>query len=560
MSALSEERAREEARRLRSMPTPPQIKPSGYEEEELEGRLREARPAPEALTRAVETLVGEQRAPLRVLQKPPLVKPQLTPRKLREMLRLLEPLRPGLIRIEGRAGAVLKLKSLRVQPPGTLKPGELQALVREQLRERPVLSPKPLKHTTPEVVASRPIARQPLPALKPLQSRTLRPGPPEVKEEEARAGEELRDFLELAFGGEGGRIRGRGPKVILFKDVEDDSYINFLEEICLRIYREIEGGKPKAKKLVKLDDLNKLEVEKWINAEGRIITIDLDRFDLSKISKESLRERLEETYSSGLGFVIFTTKSQKLFEKARGMLQEINFECQGRLNIVFLEARKLPLELVRLASGMLDLPEPVVRIRVGEVPSVFTFDYLINEALFKEDSAFNRALREVMIEEGGLFKSATARVENESDLHYAIKVFVVRCLVEELRKRGLALRSREEIERVVRTEVSEGEAIPDIHVMGGEVYEVETLFGEGESADKKLDETIRKYSYSGARVNVVMDNFGFLLHLKDLARVKRHYENVEFYTLDLKNKRLVSLNEFIEELRRVLSRAEMESL
>lgn len=144
------------------------------------------------------------------------------------------------------------------------------------------------------------------------------------------------------------------------------------------------------------------------------------------------------------------------------------------------------------------------------------------------------------------------RAENESDLHYAIKVFVVRSLVGELRKRELALSSREEIEEIVKTEVREGENVPDIQVEGGEAYEVETLFGEGESADKKLDETIRKYR--GAKVNIDMDNFGFLIPLR-LSRVRKHYRNVEFYTLDLKNKGLVSLNEFIKELKKVFSNA-----
>jgi hypothetical protein len=38
--------------------------------------------------------------------------------------------------------------------------------------------------------------------------------------------EEFPDFLEFAFGSGGGRIRARGPKIILFKDFENDSYIN----------------------------------------------------------------------------------------------------------------------------------------------------------------------------------------------------------------------------------------------------------------------------------------------------------------------------------------------
>jgi len=60
------------------------------------------------------------------------------------------------------------------------------------------------------------------------------------------------------------------------------------------------------------------------------------------------------------------------------------------------------------------------------------------------------------------------------------------------------------------------------------------------------------------KVNIVMDNFGFLLHLKDLERRKKHYKNVEFYTLDLKNKELVSIEEFEKELRKVLSKQQAD--
>ncbi|MGC8935594.1 MAG: hypothetical protein ACP5LN_10585 [Thermoproteota archaeon] len=97
----------------------------------------------------------------------------------------------------------------------------------------------------------------------------------------------------------------------------------------------------------------------------------------------------------------------------------------------------------------------------------------------------------------------------------------------------------------------EGDAtIPDVR-MKDEVYEVETLFGEGADADKKIDETIKKYTTE--KVNIVMDNFGFLLHLKDLVKRKRHYKNVEFFTLDLKKKELVKLEDFLRELRKCLS-------
>jgi len=54
------------------------------------------------------------------------------------------------------------------------------------------------------------------------------------------------------------------------------------------------------------------------------------------------------------------------------------------------------------------------------------------------------------------------------------------------------------------------------------------------------------------RVNIVMDNLGFLLHLRDLKEKEMLFKNkefeVKFYTLDLKNKKLISMREFIKEL------------
>jgi hypothetical protein len=375
--------------------------------------------------------------------------------------------------------------------------------------------------------------------------------------------EEIPDFLEFSFGSEGGKIRRKGPKIILFKDVKKDSYINFLENVCLRVYREIEGGEPEAVKIEKIDHLNKEEIERRLEAGGKIFTINLDeikeadREEFDKMMKRfdvtHLMERLEETYSSGLGYIIFTTRSEEKFKKMKEDLLNINLMSQGRLNMIFMEARSLPLDLIRLSSGMVDLFKPPGKVIIDEViPTFSTFDYIFNDALFKEDSRFNKVLEEIKNEENGLFKLATARNkgQEESDLHYNIKVFIVRYLVNRLRKEGKQLRTLEEIIKHIKTEEkSEGKETPDVQV-DNEVYEVETLFGEGVDADKKIDETIKKHG--GKKVNIVMDNFGFLLHLKDLEKRKRHYKNVEFYTLDLKNKELVSIEEFKKELRKIL--------
>jgi hypothetical protein len=223
---------------------------------------------------------------------------------------------------------------------------------------------------------------------------------------------------------------------------------------------------------------------------------------------------------------------------------------KGRITIVNLKAKKLSPDFVKLASGML-LPEPL---------SPGTFDHLFNETLFKQDSLFNQALEEIKREEGGLFKRATNRWPDESDLHYNIKVFIVRYLVDKLRKEGVMLKTVKDIEEdYIQTESKLDEsAVPDVYYKAeNEVYEVETLYDQGPEPDKKIDETIRKYLGENMvkKINIVIDNFGFLLHLRDLVSIKRHYShdlNIEFYTLDLKNKRLVSMDEFTKELRRIM--------
>ncbi|MEM1885271.1 MAG: hypothetical protein QXZ24_06660, partial [Candidatus Jordarchaeales archaeon] len=132
-----------------------------------------------------------------------------------------------------------------------------------------------------------------------------------------------------------------------------------------------------------------------------------------------------------------------------------------------------------------------------------------------------------------------------------------------LRKEGKRLFKREEIMKEIKSEEELAQdVIPDVRV-GSEVYEVETLFGPhaGEEPDLKINRTVDKYDRITriSKVNIVMDNFGFLLHLRDLLRKKAHFRDkkfeVEFYTIDLQNKRLISLADFTREFKRVLERS-----
>lgn len=63
------------------------------------------------------------------------------------------------------------------------------------------------------------------------------------------------------------------------------------------------------------------------------------------------------------------------------------------------------------------------------------------------------------------------------------------------------------------------------YIAGFTYYEVETLFGlhPGEERDLKINRTIDKYNrVTGVKsMNIVMDNPGFLIHLKELM-MKKH--------------------------------------
>jgi hypothetical protein len=391
----------------------------------------------------------------------------------------------------------------------------------------------------------------------------------------ASSEEETPDFFELVFEGDGGKIRGGGSKVILFKDIENDSYIDFLEQVLFRVFREVYKRKPEGVRLHVVDPLFKEKIEELLDPSYKIITVNMENLDAIvkdknilrftgweknernaitvEISAEKLVERLSEMYAKGPGYLILWTKTNEKYETLEDFLRNLGTMLKGRITIINLKAKKLSPDLVKLASGML-LPEPLA-------PG--TFDHLLNETLFKQDSLFNQALEEIKREEDGLFKRATNRWPDESDLHYSIKVFIVRYLVDKLRKEGITLKTVKDIENYIQTEGKLNESVvPDVYYEAeNEVYEVETLYDQGPEPDKKIDETIRKYlGVNGVdkinikKLNIVIDNFGFLLHLRDLASIKRHYSqylNIEFYTLDLKNKRLVSMDEFIKELQRI---------
>ena len=366
-------------------------------------------------------------------------------------------------------------------------------------------------------------------------------------------GDKIPDIFELIFNDRERsryKIRSKGQKVILFLDSYGNSYINLLEELLTRIYKEIDGGEPRIKVISKYDEFWKEYVEKYLNSSNMIIRIDLDYKENGKdgendknpwlnVDDIELKDRFDELYTGGVRFIIFRTSLRNIFEEYKKKLESIHKKINYRFDLIKLEAKELPASFANIIWGY---------ALEGDLDGKF------DEVFNKAKKVFRERLNKIKEDEGGLFKLVTNRWKSngsESDLHYNIKVFIVSLLVNELRKKGESLTTLEDVRKRIKTEGGNREAVPDIQI-DKEVYEVETLFGEGEDADKKIDEIIDKYRYSHdiQKINVVMDNLGFLMHLKDLQIRRKHFKNIEFYTLDVKNKRLISLNEFIKDLKK----------
>jgi hypothetical protein len=364
-------------------------------------------------------------------------------------------------------------------------------------------------------------------------------------------GEEVPDLMASIFKVDGGKIQDKGPKIILLRDLENDSHVGILEILCERIYREKRGGEPKAVKVSKIGEISKTIIEQELKAEHRIFTVDLDEVG---INADYLGDRLREMYSQDVGFVIFVARSEGNFGIYEGLLEKTWWDSHG-MNIRYVYSRKLlPNQQEQLASltwGLVDMS--------GKSMTMPKFDILFDEA----SNEYKRRLGDIEKEERAIFKECTVRSKAqakgkpiESPEHYDIKVFLVRYLTHEWRKRQKQLRTPKEIKDFIKTEASMGSGIvPDVSVES-EVYEVETLFGEGEYPDLKITETVDKYDNEKVtKVNIVMDNLGFLMHLGELVNKQRHFEGkpfkVLFWTLDLPNKKLVSLSEMVRKLRKL---------
>lgn len=390
--------------------------------------------------------------------------------------------------------------------------------------------------------------------------------------------EEVPTFQDIIYGSGISATTADETTIVLFNELEDNSYVGSYLTMCRRIHRETNGGHPEFQPINGLDEINKREIEKWLETEKKVIFIDLDDRE-RRIDEGKLREKLEATLGK-FGFIVFKATDPDIVDEYRDTLSEIKLESpHPPLNVVEVAPSQPGFQVERrmaeLCWGNLDLvtrdikiDEPAIERPTG--PGVF--DDLFNRYAPTE---FEDYLDNIKTEERGLFKRFTTEnrghiqgkerddaESGESSLHYNIKVYIVRYLVQQLRDGGEDIDELQDLERWIETETEREGVIPDVFFSGQqkEAYEVETLFSGGQNPTNKIDRTINKYDKNEVdvdKIHIILENFTFLRHLDELSNIQHHYTHrtnekgeplIQFETLDFQNGGLIPLKTIIDKV------------
>ncbi|HUV02326.1 MAG TPA: hypothetical protein VMW67_02590 [Desulfobacteria bacterium] len=352
--------------------------------------------------------------------------------------------------------------------------------------------------------------------------------------------EEIPHFLDLLFPkGSAGEIESGEPMVICLEEPEGDSYIGTLRTICKRVYREKKGGKPKPTILSHLTDDFKREITRWMEAKDRIFSIQLSEDDWKKLGEDDwnhIWDRINELFAQGFGFIIFN-KPIYFFPKSH------------QINIINIKLPKLDLKLKKSISSMI---WGFLNLETAEED---TFDCVFEIARKKCKEKLEG------VEEPYISATKRHREKEESNLHYTIKLFLVKFLAKEMK-----LKSFDRIKEEIKVEEEHNDVYPDIYVKRLlEVYEVETLFGEGNHSIKKIDETIEKYENMGdiRKVNIVLDNLTLLRHINELMKKKLLHRDLqkkgkrsfdlEFLTLSMEDSSLMAINKVAKKINEIVT-------
>ena len=375
-------------------------------------------------------------------------------------------------------------------------------------------------------------------------------------------------FEEKSGKGVGGAVTYSGETVYVIlekpflKEYECKDTFHYL---CIRSLREYVG---KAETRAISGEYGKDEVERYLG-ERDITVIDKEKLKekglvketeqglILEIKEEALADRLRE-FAEGPKFVIFYVapkEAQILYEKLwklRSKFHDKIFWVAPKQTITL---EDVLIKISKLIWAFVDMPE------VESYDDIFGYG---KNAYYKKLEEIRDIVKHGPEKPYPIVK--THRPGPESLEHYLLKCFIAKSFVdkppeetvlsrEPKEKRYKKIKFEYEWERPLKI-------ISDAYVEDDKIaIEVETLFEEGEHGGEPIakirDETVEKYVKNEIPINklwILMENLTMARHLRELLVLRDLYKrrrekgethfSVDFFTLDLKNERLMPIEEF----------------
>jgi hypothetical protein len=348
------------------------------------------------------------------------------------------------------------------------------------------------------------------------------------------------------------------PICIVLPKRSDDSFINSVAIITREIYRIVKGGKPGSRWI---SEGLKEEIERYLRAEDMIFIIDdsksklLPEFNKIVIAGEEkvnvnielLIDRLREFFSQHLGFLIFHV-NERWASKFAELLREKAWIYVKKENVIKVPSPNWPPQVKKeLAKILWDFVE-------GEGD---TFDEIFADS----EEKFLKELREI---DKDLIFHWIKEDKSAGEEHENMKAIIVECLAKEL-----GAKNRDEIIQMLKDNVIETEcelgsgrrADICIKKFGIDRYiEIETFYGTGDPVRKLDKETLSKYiGKKDVRIDIVLlTGIQMLLYAKELIRLAKLYEKehglrVGFYIPNIRERRLISLEQVLSELKKIFN-------
>ncbi|MGB9966306.1 hypothetical protein [Halobacterium hubeiense] len=329
------------------------------------------------------------------------------------------------------------------------------------------------------------------------------------------------------------------PLIILLHKPANDRYGTTVQFLCRELYHHLEGGLPRSQIRGDADD-----VERHLKASNRIEFIDETDAEFFKHTRsptnsvtnnqvqwKAIRRRIQELDTQGLGFLIFQLPTDFVDTFKSELVQRVR---PHRPQVIELDP---PLHRDEYADldAYLDRAVPTAKALWGfpDLSGDFTFpaedeptfDDLFTLAEHRAWTHLHRGTSKP-IESDTESRSPVMAVRpnqpgdsgqnNESILHYALKTFVVRWLIESEGHDFASVTTETDTPLAQQTNK---QLIPDIQ-RHSTVFEIETLYGTGIPL-LGLKETIEKYHRHGKSPDIclVLPPLAGFLYYSEITRL-----------------------------------------